>query len=116
MRNGFLIIGWYLAAAIALIYGVLNRVPDETWVVLVLLGLGHLIFGYKVDRWWIFVLPLVLIPISIPADYPPSEFSEPIPIWAVFIYAVPVLIVLTGLGRLGGLLDDWLNRRRARSS
>ncbi len=101
----------YLAASTAVIYGVIDRFNDVILPGLILIGSMSVLYGYLAGRWWSVFLPILFIPIAARAGYPPSEFSEPGPVWFPVLIFAPILCLLIGLGRLGRsrrLLVVWL--------
>ena len=112
----------YVASMTAAIYGVLARSFDPgAWIVWVVLGL-NLALGFVVPRCWALVLPLLVVIIAYPAEWPENEFVLDVifPIWAVFLIGAPVLMGVIGIGCLlrmaaRGLRAD-VAVRRARSS
>ena len=81
----------------AWVYGIANRTGDESydWLVLVVLA-AQPIVGLLVGRWWVALLPLAVVAISVPAGYPPVEGVEPLPLWFGLafglVFAVPLVI------------------------
>lgn len=89
----------YLAVMTVWIYAILDRTTADWthWLVLVV-ALAQVLVGFAVRRWWVVLLPLILVPISVPAGYPPitPDNAEPFPIafsigfWMLF--AVPLVV------------------------
>jgi hypothetical protein len=94
----------YLALGVALIYGVANtQVTNSEAVglaVLVVLAVGHPLFGYLVGRWWAVFLPYAIVLLAIPAGYPPTDDWEPLPIWYAqgFIATIEAVLMVPGIG------------------
>lgn len=107
----------YLACAVAYIYAIANpglgEGSDATGVVFLVVGIVlHLATGWLGRRPWLVLLPVAAALLSVPAGYPESEFSEPLPIWfgfTVFIAPIGCLLILAGV--LGGRLRERRDRR-----
>jgi hypothetical protein len=76
----------YFGLSALWIYGVLDQGLLEdlgavTWLVLALVGLAHVAFGFVCKEWIALLFPVVLVFLAVPAGYPESQFSEPAPMW-----------------------------------
>ena len=105
----------YLALMTIWIYAVVDRTEaDRTAWLLPALVLLQIAVGFVVGRWWAVVLPLLLVPISIPAGYPPitPDSAEPFPVFfsvgVAAVFAVPLVVL--------GLAARIVYERRAGSS
>lgn len=96
-------VGAYLAGMTLWIYGVLDQTTSD-WVIwfFPILGLAQIAAGIVIGRWWAVLLPLVLIPISVPAMDPPitPDNAEPFPIFisVAFWALLAVPLVAFGVG------------------
>ena len=90
----------YVAAMAFYIYAI----TDRSWtfgsdvreaLVLAAVALLHLATGWGIARWWALLLPLVAIPLAVPAGYP--DRTEP-QLWIGIAYVlVPIGTVLIGM-------------------
>jgi hypothetical protein len=93
----------YLALGLVLIYGVANTHLTDSesvgFAVLVILAVGHPLFGFLVGKWWAVFLPYAIVLLAIPAGYPPTGW-EPLPIWYAqgFIATLEALLMVPGIG------------------
>jgi hypothetical protein len=95
----------YLALGSLWIYGVLDRGLLEDrgalgWLVVALVAVGHVAFGYVMREWAALLLPIALVLLAIPAGYPESRYSEPAPLWygQAFHALFEVVLIAFGLG------------------
>jgi len=72
-RRGAVLGAVYLAGGLLWIYAVVDRRGDvgNIWELVLLLA-GSVAFGAAAARWWVVVLPLVLIPLALPAGKVPG--------------------------------------------
>ena len=102
----------YLALAAAWVYLFLDsgflEGDDLWWLVAAGFALAHVALGFTVRRWPVVLLPLVLVPLAIPAGYPQSMF-EPPPVWWTQAMLVQFEVALVALG-VGArtFVDRWL--------
>jgi peptidoglycan/LPS O-acetylase OafA/YrhL len=92
----------YVAAMAFYIYAIAD--PDvgygsdvANWLGLAVLIALHLATGWGVGRWWAFLLPLLVIPLAVPAGYPARTEGPEIWVGVAYVLA-PAGIVLIGLG------------------
>jgi hypothetical protein len=96
----FVVAAAYVAAMAFFIYGILDRSVGYGSDAAAWLGIAgfaglHLATGWAIGRWWALVLPLLAIPLSIPAGYP--ERTEP-QVWIGITYVgAPAGILMIGL-------------------
>jgi hypothetical protein len=96
----FVVAAAYVAAMAFFIYGIAD--PNWTFgsegrdaLVLVTLVLLHLVTGWGVGRWWALFLPVLAVPLAVPAGYP--DRTEP-QVWIGIAYVLaPIGVVLIGL-------------------
>ena len=109
----------YFGLSALWIYGVLDQGLLEdfgavAWLVLGLVGLAHVAFGFVCKEWIALLFPVVLVFLAVPAGYPESQFSEPAPVWfGQAVYAV-FEVILIAVGIVLRLLVD--HRRLGRRS
>ena len=89
---------------------------EDTWWTVVPLASAQVALGFALGRWWVVALPVALPLIALPAGYPESEYSEPLPLWFGMAYAAALAIPLVLLGvvvrkRIGGV--RWMRSRVA---
>jgi hypothetical protein len=91
----------YLALAAAWVYVFLDRGFFEGhglwWLVAAGFALAHVALGFLMGRWPVVLLPLVLVPLAIPAGYPESRW-EPPPVWLTQTLFVQFEVSLVALG------------------
>jgi hypothetical protein len=109
----------YFGLSALWIYGVLDQglledLGAAAWVVLGLVGLAHVVFGYVCKEWPALLFPVALVFLAVPAGYPESQFSEPPPLWfgQAFYAAFEIVLIAVGLA-MRSLVD---HRRLARRS
>jgi hypothetical protein len=103
----------YLVVSAAWLYVVVDKGRFEgsdlrTWsLVALVLGL-HVVFGWAIREWAALLLPIVVVFLVIPAGYPESQFSEPLPLWLgqVFYVILEIPAIAAGLG-LRTFYDGW---------
>ena len=105
----------YLALSVVWIYGVLDQGSLEgsdarLWAVLGVLAAAHVAFGFGIREWPALLLPIAVLLLAIPAGYPESQFSEPLPVWFGQLVMAPfeTLLIAAGLG-----IRAFADRRRA---
>ena len=111
MRYKAIAIAGYLAICLALIYGSASSDRGDIWW-LVVVGLLQLTFGALLGTWWAFLIPMALVPMSMPTGYGSGE----IPIWfgVLFLVAFAIPLVIAGvLARTAG--EFWVRRTGSRS-
>jgi hypothetical protein len=70
------------------------------FALLLVAGALTVVVAAWIGRWWVFLLPLVAIPIAVPRGYDPE-----IAVWFdVALFFVPPALILAGLGIIGGKL------------
>ena len=98
----------YFALMTAWIYYGLDARSDvltSIWI-LPFIVIIQLALGFSVDRWWAFLLPAALVPLSMPAGSPEitPDNAEPLPVWFGVLlgaaYAMPI-VMLGFLARRG---------------
>ena len=91
----------YLALAVAWVYLFLDsgflEDNDLWWLVTAEFALAHVALGFTARHWPVVLLPLVLVPLAIPAGYPQSMF-EPRPDWWTQAMLVQFEVALVALG------------------
>lgn len=107
----------YVVVMVALVYGLWDSPAsaNEGLAVTVAAGLAilHFATGWVIASWWAVALPVLAVPLAVPAGRPDGVGGEPIPIWLVLAYLVtPVGIVLVTLGVLA---HRWPDRPAARA-
>jgi hypothetical protein len=84
------------------------------WAVAGVLAATHIVFGFTVGRWWALWLPLLAILLAVPAGFPESRWSEPLPVsYGMALYA-PFEMALLVLGTGARKLVDWTRSKRER--
>jgi hypothetical protein len=105
----------YLAVSGVWIYGILDHGLHEghqlAWWLIGGVLLAHVAFGFVVREWVALLLPIVVVPLAIPAGYPVSEFSEPAPLFLGQIFLVQLEVPLIALGLGLGSLAEKRSRR-----
>jgi hypothetical protein len=103
----------YLALSAVWLYGFVDRgwFEGDDWRAWSILGLGvvvHVAFGWTIREWAALLLPIVLVPLVLPAGYPESDYSEPAPVWIaqIFYLVFEIPAIALGLG-LRTLYDGW---------
>jgi hypothetical protein len=103
----------YLALSVIWLYGFVDRgwFEGDDWRAWSILGLGvavHVAFGWAIREWAALVLPIVLVFLAVPAGYPESDFSEPLPVWIsqIFYLVFEIPAIAVGLA-LRALYDGW---------
>ena len=77
----------YLGLSLAWIYGIVDQGRFESsddwrnWSGIALVLAAHVAFGWAIREWAALLLPFVLVFLAMPAGYPVTQFSEPLPIW-----------------------------------
>ena len=104
----------YLLLSVAWLYGLLDEDRLQgggdvgTWSIIGLVVAVHVAFGWAIREWGALVLPIVVVFLAIPAGYPESQFSEPLPLWigqiVVLVFEIPAIAV--GLA-LRTFYDGW---------
>ena len=92
------------------VYGVVDqgRLEGSDWrdwsLVAVVLAV-HVAFGWAIREWAALLLPIALVFLAIPAGFPESQFSEPLPVWIgqIFFVVLEVPAIAAGLRALDGL-------------
>jgi hypothetical protein len=101
MRYRWSVAVLYLTAMTLWIYGVLDRSTTDGSAWLPVLALVQVAAGFLIGRWGAVLLPLALIPISVPAMDPPitPDNAEPFPVFISvgFLSLLAVPIVAAGL-------------------
>jgi hypothetical protein len=103
----------YLAVGVLWVYGVVDqgRLEGSDWrdwsLVAVVLAV-HVAFGWAIYEWAALLLPIALVFLAIPAGFPESQFSEPLPVWLgqIFFVVLEVPAIAAGLG-LRAAYDAW---------
>lgn len=103
----------YLAVGVLWVYGVVDqgRLEGSDWrdwsLVAVVLAV-HVAFGWAIYAWAALLLPIALVFLAIPAGFPESQFSEPLPVWLgqIFFVVLEVPAIAAGLG-LRAAYDAW---------
>jgi hypothetical protein len=107
MRYKPIVIAGYLAICLWAIYSsaALDQAEKMWW--LVALALVQPSLGLLLGTWWAFLVPMVLVPMSIPAGAAGGE----VPIWFGVLLGVAVAIPLVILGFLARKLGEYSIRR-----
>ena len=65
--------------------------------ILVALAVLHVLVGWLIGRWWAVLLPLLIVPLAIPAGTP-SVGEDPLPVWfGLAMIVAPIGAVLIGI-------------------
>jgi hypothetical protein len=104
----------YLGLSLAWIYGIADQGTFEgsndwrNWSVVALVLAVHVAFGWAIREWAALLLPIALVFLAIPAGYPESQFSEPLPVWLgqIFYIVIEIPAIACGLA-LRTLYDGW---------
>jgi hypothetical protein len=97
MRYRVAAIGVYFAASLAFIYGVMapNTAGSYWWLLpTISLQLG---FGAVIGEWWALPLPLLLIPLSMPAGQGSNTDSGAL-VWTAVVGLAVLTIPLVAIG------------------
>ena len=109
MRSELISAASYLALMTLIVYGVLDRSGgDDPWFLylagIVVLQVG---VGFVAGRWWTLGLPLLVVLISVPAVYPPTEGGDPLPLWFELAFYALFAIPLVAAGVVARKIYDW---------
>ena len=104
----------YLAVGMVWLYGFVDQGRFESsddwrnWSVIALVLAAHVAFGWAIREWAALLLPIALVFLAIPAGYPESQFSEPLPVWLgqIFYIVIEIPAIACGLA-LRTLYDGW---------
>jgi hypothetical protein len=96
--------------AFILVYdsGRLEETNSVGWVVIALLAATHIVFGFAMGRWWALSLPFLPILLAVPAGFPESRWSEPLPVFFGMAFYAPFEIALIALGLGTRKLVGWI--------
>lgn len=94
----------YLAVSLLWVYGFVDQGRFEgsdwrTWsLVAIVVGL-HVAFGWAIREWAALLLPIALVFLAVPAGYPETRYSEPLPVWIgqAFFAVVEIPAIVFGL-------------------
>ncbi len=88
----------YLAGGSLWIYAVVDRRGDvgDLWQ-LILLYAGHILLGAAAGRWWVLPLPLLLVPIAVPAGHIPTA-GDVDSAYEIALLSVPAFMVALAIG------------------
>jgi hypothetical protein len=88
----------YLVLGSWWVYAVVDRRGDvgSVWQ-LILLYAGHVLVGAIAGRWWVLPLPLLLIPIAIPAGHLPTS-GDLDRVYEIPLLMAPGLVVILAIG------------------
>ena len=115
-RRAAVVVVAYLAVAAAWVYLFLDsgflEGDDLWWLVTAGFAVAHVALGFLVGRWPVVLLPLVLVPLAIPAGYPQSMF-EPPPVWWTQAMLVQFEVALVALGLGVRTVVGWASARQA---
>jgi hypothetical protein len=98
-RRSFLCTAGYVAFLIFIVV-LLDADVESSWGVLAMAVLISLTYGYLSRGFWSLLVPLAVIPLAVPAGYPQSEYSEPLPVWVGALFGAPFLMALVAPGCL----------------
>jgi hypothetical protein len=88
----------YLGVGLVWIYAVIDHRGDVGPIaVLVALLAFHLVLGAAVGRWWVTALPLVLLPLALPAGSVPGG-GDLDQAWEIVLLMLPGLVALVAAG------------------
>jgi len=103
----------YLTVGVLWLYGFVDQDRFEgsdwrDWSLVALVLAVHVAFGWAIREWAALLLPIALVFLAVPAGYPESQFSEPLPVWIgqVFFVVVEIPAIAVGLV-LRALYDGW---------
>ena len=95
------------------IYGFVDQGRFEgsdwrNWSLVALVLAVHVAFGWAIREWAALLLPIVLVFLAVPAGYPESQFSEPLPLWIgqAFLMVVEIPAIAVGVA-LRTFYDGW---------
>lgn len=104
MRYRLLAVGAYFAASLIFIYGVMapNSAGSYWWLLpIVALQFG---LGAVVGEWWVVPLPVLLIPLSMPAGHGSNTDSDSL-VWTavtgLVFFAIPLVAIGVAARRVG---------------
>jgi len=111
----------YLAIGVLWLYGLVNQGRLEgsdwrDWSLVALLLAVHVAFGWAIREWAALLLPIALVFLAIPAGFPESQFSEPLPVWLGQIFFVVLEVPAIAVGIVLRVVYDGLRRRPSPSS
>ena len=104
----------YLGLSLAWIYGIVDQGRFESsddwrnWSVIALVLAVHVAFGWAIREWAALVLPFLVVFLVMPAGYPVTQFSEPLPVWIgqAFLAVIEMPAIAGGVA-LRTLYDGW---------
>ncbi len=103
----------YLAVGTVWLYGVVDqgRLEGSDWrdgALVALVLAVHVAFGWAIREWAALLLPIALVFLAVPAGYPETQFSEPLPLWIgqAFFMVVEIPAIVVGVA-LRTLYDGW---------
>jgi hypothetical protein len=113
LRRFALVAAAYLFLSVVWLYGFVDQGRLEgsdwrTWSLVVLVFALHAAFGWAIREWAALLLPIAVVFLAIPAGYPESQFSEPLPVWLgqIFYIVIEIPAIARGLA-LRTLYDGW---------
>jgi hypothetical protein len=111
----------YLAISVLWLYGLVDQGRLEgsdwrDWSLVALLLAVHVAFGWAIREWAALLLPIALVFLAIPAGFPESQFSEPLPVWLGQIFFVVLEVPAIAVGIVLRVVYDGLRRRPSPSS
>jgi hypothetical protein len=113
LRRFALVTAAYLFLSVVWLYGFVDQGRLEgsdwrTWSLVVLVFALHAAFGWAIREWAALLLPIAVVFLAIPAGYPESQFSEPLPVWLgqIFYVVIEIPAIACGLA-LRTLYDCW---------
>jgi hypothetical protein len=111
----------YLAIGVLWLYGLVDQGRLEgsdwrDWSLVALLLAVHVAFGWAIREWAALLLPIALVFLAIPAGFPESQFSEPLPVWLGQIFFVVLEVPAIAVGIVLRVVYDGLRRRPSPSS
>jgi hypothetical protein len=113
MRYKVAAVGLYVATSLIWIYGpVAANSAESYWWLLAIVAL-QLGFGVVVGEWWACLVPLLFIPLSMPAGYGSNTDSDSPVVGAVTILvllAIPLVVIGVAARRAGNQLRRTPNR------
>ena len=102
----------YAAGALAWIYGGLKvDATDHPFVFFVAVVVFHALMGFALGRVWSLLLPILLIPIALPAGHAGHETGDLSQVWEFVLIATPFNVAGTALGYLARRASDARRRR-----
>ena len=105
--------GAYIAPSLIWIYGPMAANSEESYWWLLALVTLQLGFGTVVGEWWACVVPLLLIPLSMPAGYGSSTDAD-IPVVGAVTVLVMLAIPVVGIGVAARRTASWKTRSESR--